>query len=217
VSNADHNPYEQRPPIVITAMDCQRLSALLETAMEKDYAAAHFLREEIERADVARCQPAATSLVTMGSEVKFIDHHSVRVRELRLVYPEEADADRCISVLTPVGSALIGLGPGQSISWLEHGTDRRLTVLEVRPSPHEHMRTQRESIMTTVFQVGDHVTWNSEAGRVTGTIVKVHVNNLNFKGYVHHASNENPQYEIMSDKTSHIALHKPSALKLLRR
>ena len=71
--------------------------------------------------------------------------------------------------------------------------------------------------MTSAFKVGDHVTWNSEAGRVSGRIVKVHKRNVNYKGYVHHASRDAPQYAIKSDKTDHIALHKGTALKLIRR
>jgi hypothetical protein len=71
--------------------------------------------------------------------------------------------------------------------------------------------------MTRSFAVGDHVSWNSEAGRVSGTITKVHVKDVDYKGYTHHASPDNPQYEIKSDKTDHVALHKPSALKLARR
>ena len=67
------------------------------------------------------------------------------------------------------------------------------------------------------FRVGDHVTWNSEAGHVSGRIVKVHTKNVNYKGYVHHASKDDPQYEIKSDKTDHVALHKGTALKRLRR
>ena len=67
------------------------------------------------------------------------------------------------------------------------------------------------------FKVGDHVSWNSEAGRVDGTIIKVHHKDLQYKGYTHHASPENPQYELKSDKTDHIALHKASALTLTRR
>jgi len=70
--------------------------------------------------------------------------------------------------------------------------------------------------MTRSFRVGDHVSWNSEAGRVAGTIRKVHRKDLRYKGYVHHASPDDPQYEIKSDKTDHIALHKASALKRLR-
>jgi hypothetical protein len=67
------------------------------------------------------------------------------------------------------------------------------------------------------FKVGDHVTWNSEAGRVSGRIVKVHTKDVNYKNYVHHASKNDPQYEIKSDKTDHVALHKGAVLKLMRR
>lgn len=69
--------------------------------------------------------------------------------------------------------------------------------------------------MTESFKVGDHVTWNSEAGWVSGRIIAVHTANVDYKGYTHHASPENPQYEIKSDKTDHIALHKGSALRKL--
>jgi len=66
--------------------------------------------------------------------------------------------------------------------------------------------------MTTRFKVGDHVRWNSEAGRVTGKIIRVHTKDADYKGYTHHASKDDPQYEIKSDKTEHIAMHKGSAL-----
>ena len=69
--------------------------------------------------------------------------------------------------------------------------------------------------MGNKFAVGDHVSWNSEAGRVRGRIIKVHTANVTYKGYVHHASKEDPQYEIKSDKTEHIALHKGRALRKL--
>jgi hypothetical protein len=62
------------------------------------------------------------------------------------------------------------------------------------------------------FKIGDHVTWNSEAGHVSGTIVKIHKRDFDYKGYTHHASKEDPQYEIKSDKTKHVAVHKASAL-----
>ena len=71
--------------------------------------------------------------------------------------------------------------------------------------------------MAKRFKVGDHVTWNSEAGRVRGRIVKVHAKDVDYKGYVHHASSDDPQYEIKSDKTDHVALHKGTALRLMRR
>jgi hypothetical protein len=67
--------------------------------------------------------------------------------------------------------------------------------------------------MSQSFKIGDHVTWNSEAGHVSGRITKVHRNDFDYKGYTHHATADDPQYEIKSDKTDHVAVHKGSALK----
>ena len=67
--------------------------------------------------------------------------------------------------------------------------------------------------MGTKFAIGDHVRWNFEAGQVSGRIIKVHTRNTEYKGYTHHASKEDPQYEIKSDKTDHVAMHKGSALR----
>lgn len=67
-------------------------------------------------------------------------------------------------------------------------------------------------IMTERFKVGDHVKWNSEAGHVSGTIIKVHTRDFDYKGHTHRASSDDPQYEIKSDKTDHIAAHKGRAL-----
>jgi hypothetical protein len=71
--------------------------------------------------------------------------------------------------------------------------------------------------MSTKFKVGDRVRWNSEAGRVSGRILKVHTENVDYKGYTHHATAEEPQYEIKSDKTDHIAMHKGAALHKIGR
>jgi hypothetical protein len=67
--------------------------------------------------------------------------------------------------------------------------------------------------MAKHFKVGDHVSWNSEAGHVSGQIIKVHRHDVDYKGPIHHASADEPQYEIQSDKTDHVAMHKGSALK----
>lgn len=75
---------------------------------------------------------------------------------------------------------------------------------------------EREPAMTTRFKIGDHVSWNSEAGRVSGRIIAVHTADFDYKGYTHHASDDDPQYEIKSDKSDHIAAHKGRALRLLR-
>ena len=65
------------------------------------------------------------------------------------------------------------------------------------------------------FKVGDHVSWNSEAGRVRGTIKKKVTSPMRFKNYMVRASREEPQYLIKSDKTDHLAMHKGTALKKL--
>jgi hypothetical protein len=66
--------------------------------------------------------------------------------------------------------------------------------------------------MKKEFKISDNVSWNSEVGRVSGTIIKIHTKDFNYKGYTHHATEEEPQYEIKSNKTDHIAAHKGSAL-----
>jgi hypothetical protein len=67
------------------------------------------------------------------------------------------------------------------------------------------------------FKLGDHVRWNSEAGYVTGRIIKIHTKDFLYKGYTHHASEADPQYEIKSDKSDHIAAHKGKALSKISR
>lgn len=66
------------------------------------------------------------------------------------------------------------------------------------------------------FSVGDHVSWNSEAGRVSGRIIKVHHADFDYKGHRRRASKDDPQYEIESDRTDHIAAHKEGALTKIR-
>jgi hypothetical protein len=73
----------------------------------------------------------------------------------------------------------------------------------------------RETPMPRDFKIGDHVEWNSEAGRVRGTIKKKHTAEVIFKGYTVHASKKEPQYLIKSDTTDHLAMHKGSALTII--
>jgi hypothetical protein len=60
---------------------------------------------------------------------------------------------------------------------------------------------------------GDRVRWNSEAGYVSGRIIRIHTRDTQYKGHPRRASRDEPQYEIKSDKTEHIAMHKGSALR----
>ena len=67
--------------------------------------------------------------------------------------------------------------------------------------------------MTHAFKVGDHVRWNSEAGHVSGRIVKVHTHYVDYKGHMHRCSEDDPQYGIRGDRTGHIALHRGAVLE----
>ena len=73
-----------------------------------------------------------------------------------------------------------------------------------------------ESMAAKRFRRGDHVSWNSEAGRVRGTVTRVVRSAITFKGYTVHASKDEPQYEIRSDTTDHIAMHKAAVLRKLK-
>ena len=141
--NSEQNQSELCPAIVLTAFDRDRLFALLrDSPATIDRETARFLREEIERADIVPDDVAPNSSVRMGCEVKFLDHGDGRVRRGQLVFPNETQSNHCISILSHIGSALIGLGPGQAIRWMEQGRERSLAVLEVRSttpsSPHRH-------------------------------------------------------------------------------
>jgi hypothetical protein len=86
--------------------------------------------------------------------------------------------------------------------------------LNVRPKLAGILNDE-ENPMAEQYKIGDRVGWNSEAGRVSGTIIRVHTHDFDYKGHAHHASPESPQYEIKSSKTDHIAAHKGSALTKL--
>ncbi|KUZ64487.1 hypothetical protein WI38_29700 [Burkholderia ubonensis] len=69
--------------------------------------------------------------------------------------------------------------------------------------------------MATTFKLGNRVRWNSEAGHVTGRIIAIHTQDFDYKGHRHHASPDDPQYEIKSDRTDHVAAHRGRALRLI--
>jgi regulator of nucleoside diphosphate kinase len=120
-------------PILIAASDYERLTAMAESAAKREPEMAAFLLGELERATIVA--PAENSrIVKMGSHVRFRDDDSGRILEAQLVYPDRADpAAQRISILTPVGAALIGLSEGQAIRWRDRaGKDKTLTVLRVR-------------------------------------------------------------------------------------
>jgi regulator of nucleoside diphosphate kinase len=124
---------DNRPAIVLTRSDRDRLSCLIMTSGVPS-STIEFLRQEIERAEIVS-EEVAKSLVAIGTLVRFIDHKSHKVSEGRLTFPNDVETSHAISVLSPLGSALLGLGPGQTIDWNDDGgQDRRLTVVAILPS-----------------------------------------------------------------------------------
>jgi hypothetical protein len=91
--------------------------------------------------------------------------------------------------------------------------------MHMAPRLHHGFESHSERVAMTTrrFKRGDHVSWNSEAGRVRGRIARVVTSEIQFKGYTVRASTDEPQYEIKSDTTDHIAMHKGSALRKLSR
>ena len=127
------------PKIKVTAEDRERLAGLASAAMDRMPDLAGYLSDELDRAQVVRAGRSALGFVRMGSEVEFRDDTTGKVQVVSLVYPGGADIGQGrISVLTPVGAALLGLSKGQSIAWATRtGAAKRLTVLDLRDPAHE--------------------------------------------------------------------------------
>ena len=117
------------PPITIIRGDMEKLIRLADAADGRFAQTGDFLSREIDRAQVI--EERRPGLVAMGSRVTFRDNTTDQTRTVTLVYPEDADvAQNRISVLTPIGAALIGLSTGQSIAWQTlDGQSRSLTVI----------------------------------------------------------------------------------------
>jgi regulator of nucleoside diphosphate kinase len=121
------------PPIAITRGDAERLIRIADASAGMFARTAEFLANEIDRAQVIEEFESRPGLVKMGSRITFRDDITAQVRTVTLVYPGEADvSEGRISVLTPIGAALIGLSVSQSIEWeTQSGGRRSLTVLAV--------------------------------------------------------------------------------------
>lgn len=132
-------PADQFPPIVMTATDHDRLSTLVEAISDKQPDVYEYLTAELDRAAVINGNEIALAVVTMGARVTFRDEVSGQERTVTLVYPHDADlAAGRVSVLTPIGAALIGVAEGQSIAWYTRaGEMKTLTVLAVERSTED--------------------------------------------------------------------------------
>lgn len=124
---------KELPPITLTGFDFDRLERLATAAAERFPRTAGFLAREIARANIVPSGFTLPGLVTMGSKVEYRDDATRQVRTVTLVYPDKADmAEAKVSVLSPVGAALVGLSVGQSIEFQTPADGwRSLTVLRV--------------------------------------------------------------------------------------
>lgn len=126
-----------RSPITLSRLDIERIETLLEAPALRDSPVASRLRAEFDRADIVEPADMPHDVVSMNSSADCADETSGKHYTLTLVYPKDADADAGrISVLAPVGSALLGLRVGQSIDWPgEGGKTHRLKVTAIHYQP----------------------------------------------------------------------------------
>lgn len=130
-----------QPPIRVTTWDHFRLSAVVDAFRLRGWEpVVDFLGDELDRAELVEPAAIPRDVVTMHSCVRFVDHDTGEARTVTLVYPGEEDSRQGkISVVTPVGSALIGLRAGDTMPWrTPDGRTKRLSVLEVRHQPEAH-------------------------------------------------------------------------------
>jgi regulator of nucleoside diphosphate kinase len=127
-------------------MDHDRLLKLIQTSWDtRDRPAAELLADELESAEVVPAERITGSIVTMNSRIMLRDEETGERREVSLVYPADSDPERGqISVLTPMGNALLGLSAGQTIDWpIPGGRQKRYRLTEVTDQPkdsgHQHL------------------------------------------------------------------------------
>ena len=136
---------DQRPAITISSLDASRLERLLESASGKQFPNSEELQGELLRANVVEPREIPPDVVTMNSTVTFQVESSEREFSLTLVYPKDADdSSTKISILAPVGSALLGLREGDAMSWPKPGGGSlKVSILKVTYQPERAGDFQR--------------------------------------------------------------------------
>lgn len=134
MTQRNSNKPPPRPRIVISARDHARLLAVAENAARNSSEVAEYLSEELTRSEVVSDAEGLNHVAQMGSSITYRDDTSGKTRTVQLVYPADANIDQQrISILTPIGAALIGLRPAQTIAWPSpDGGFGSLTVLDVK-------------------------------------------------------------------------------------
>ena len=126
-----------RPAIIINELDAERLDRLLEKPQYAKTPVADMLNSELDRAEMCTPEEMPADVVSMNSRVKFRDLSSREAFVRTLVYPANlTDSDNQLSVMAPVGAALLGLRVGDTINWeLPNGNNTYLEVLELQYQP----------------------------------------------------------------------------------
>lgn len=125
-------------PIFVSSSDLSRIEALLGATQDSDSTLNLALKEELDRARILEPDKMPGDVVTMNSTVKFIVEPTGKAFQLTLVYPKDATGERqdVVSILAPIGSALLGLSVGQTIDWpLPGGRTTSVRVVEVVYQP----------------------------------------------------------------------------------
>lgn len=113
---------KSRPEIVLSSLDSERLYSLIDSLPKNSVPGIEELEEELGRAKVVEPKEIPASIVTMNSTVRFFVESTEKEFELTLVYPKNVDSNgKTISILAPVGSALLGLSIGDQIEWPRPG------------------------------------------------------------------------------------------------
>lgn len=130
-----------QPNIIVTSSDLVRLEQLLSSPAAKSQPGIDNLWRELERAEIVAPADVPPGVVTMNSTVRFVEEATGKNHEMTLVYPREIDGTPGkVSVLAPVGSALLGLSEGQEIEWTRPGGGSirlRVTSVTYQPEAHE--------------------------------------------------------------------------------
>ena len=124
-----------RPAIYLTPIECEALSDLALSAERRHPHSSAMLLAELDRAELRERTELPSQTVVMNSRIEFVDEGTGARRTVQLVYPHDADiTEGRVSILTPVGAALIGMTAGRSIRWPDRdGDDRLLRIVSVTP------------------------------------------------------------------------------------
>ncbi len=140
-------------PIVITEIDAARLRGLIavQARAQLDQDHLHELAAELERARIAEPDDVPADVITMHTRIHVLDLVSGERQELTLVLPRESDASAGrISVLAPLGTALLGYRAGDEVEWLMPGGLRRLRIESVFPPAADRVAPVREVLSTAI-------------------------------------------------------------------